>query len=116
MILSRGLASILVLGLMLISASARAQIEARVLMLASRNLLSPANGQPVVIPTQDMVLGCYYMTRQRHGAVGEGMRFGSVEEAMSASYSALDEMVASADFVEGPRAFAEKRKPNWQGK
>jgi enoyl-CoA hydratase/carnithine racemase len=47
---------------------------------------------------------------------GMGMQFGSVEEAMSAQYSALDAMVASEDFREGPRAFSEKRKPEWKGR
>ena len=56
------------------------QIEASVLMLASHNVLSPANGQPVAVPTQDIVLGCYYLTTSRPGAKGEGRRFASVEE------------------------------------
>jgi len=64
--------------------SPKAQIEAQVLMLSSQNLLSPANGQPVVVPTQDIVLGVYYLTKQKIGARGEGRIFGSVEEAMLA--------------------------------
>ncbi|GAB6097974.1 hypothetical protein JCM14469_42280 [Desulfatiferula olefinivorans] len=60
--------------------SIESQIEARVLMLASNNTLSPANGQPIIVPTQDIVLGLYYMTRQVAGAKGEGSVFASLEE------------------------------------
>jgi len=55
--------------------SVEAQTEARVLMLSINNILSPANGRPITVPTQDMVLGCYYMTIETAGARGEGMRF-----------------------------------------
>ncbi len=57
-----------------------AQIEARVLMLSVNNLLSPANGKPIVIPTQDMVLGIYYLTKQQKGANGEGKIFADPED------------------------------------
>jgi DNA-directed RNA polymerase subunit beta' len=60
--------------------SVEAQIEARVLMMSTNNILSPATGRPVIGPTQDIVLGCYYMTRERPGSRGEGMRFASPEE------------------------------------
>jgi len=60
--------------------SPEAQIEATVLMLSSRNILSPANGLPLAVPTQDMVLGIYYLTKAKPGAKGEGRAFGSVEE------------------------------------
>jgi len=60
--------------------SVEAQIEARVLMMSTNNILSPATGRPIIGPTQDIVLGCYYMTRERPGARGEGMRFGSPAE------------------------------------
>src|ERR1700743_428022 len=60
--------------------SPEAQVEASVLMLAPHNILSPASGQPITVPTQDMVLGLYYMTRERVGAKGEGMYFGDVAE------------------------------------
>jgi len=60
--------------------SIEAQIEARVLMMSVNNLLSPANGKPIVYPTQDMVLGIYYMTKERKGAKGEGMVFSDPEE------------------------------------
>ena len=60
--------------------SLEAQLEARVLMMSTNNVLSPANGAPIIVPSQDMVLGLYYTTMQRDGMVGEGMAFGSVEE------------------------------------
>ncbi|HEX9615069.1 MAG TPA: DNA-directed RNA polymerase subunit beta', partial [Bacteroidota bacterium] len=61
--------------------SYEAQLEARVLMLSSHNILSPANGAPIVTPTQDQVLGCYYLTKSKQGDVGEGMIFTSPAEA-----------------------------------
>ena len=61
--------------------SVEAQMEARVLLLSTNNILSPANGKPIIVPTQDMVLGLYYMTRERAFAKGEGMVFSSPEEA-----------------------------------
>jgi DNA-directed RNA polymerase subunit beta' len=64
--------------------SAEAQIEASVLMLASNNLLSPASGQPIAVPSQDIVLGCYYLTRGRDGLRGEGKAFNSTEEVLLA--------------------------------
>ncbi len=64
--------------------SPEAQIEASVLMLSSRNILSPANGQPLAVPTQDVVLGVYYLTKERKGAKGEGRAFASVEEVLLA--------------------------------
>ncbi len=64
--------------------SIEAQIEARVLMMSVNNLLSPANGRPIVYPTQDMVLGIYYMTKERKGAKGEGMVFSDPEEVRAA--------------------------------
>jgi DNA-directed RNA polymerase subunit beta' len=60
--------------------SVEAQIEARVLMMSTNNILSPATGRPIIDPSQDIVLGCYYMTRERPGAPGEGRRFASPEE------------------------------------
>ena len=57
-----------------------AALEAMVLMLSSHNILHPANGAPIVLPTQDMVLGIYYMTKQKSGLKGEGMTFYSSEE------------------------------------
>ena len=60
--------------------SLEAQLEARALMMASNNILSPANGDPIIVPSQDVVLGLYYMTRERIGARGEGMLFCDVHE------------------------------------
>ena len=57
--------------------SPEAQIEAAVLMLASNNILSPASGQPIAVPSQDIVLGIYYLTRDKEGAKGEGRVFAS---------------------------------------
>jgi len=64
--------------------SAEAQIEAKVLMLASNNLLSPASGQPITVPSQDIVLGCYYLTLDRPGLAGENKAFGSVSDVILA--------------------------------
>ncbi len=60
--------------------SLEAQMEARTLMLASNNVLSPANGQPIIVPSQDIVLGLYYATRERINAKGEGMYFADLAE------------------------------------
>jgi len=60
--------------------SIEAQVEARVLMMAVNNILSPANGKPIVVPTQDMVLGIYYLTKERAGAKGEGKIFLDAED------------------------------------
>ncbi len=64
--------------------SAEAQAEARILMLSSNNILSPANGRPVTTPTQDMVLGIYFMTSNRADTLGDGSAFTSVAEALMA--------------------------------
>ncbi len=64
--------------------SLEAQMEARTLMLASNNVLSPANGEPIIVPSQDIVLGLYYMTREKVGALGEGSFFADVSEVLRA--------------------------------
>ena len=64
--------------------SLEAQMEARTLMLASNNVLSPANGEPIIVPSQDIVLGLYYMTRERIAAKGEGMKFADIDELRKA--------------------------------
>ncbi|MDP2056278.1 MAG: DNA-directed RNA polymerase subunit beta', partial [Thiobacillus sp.] len=64
--------------------SLEAQTEARTLMLASNNVLSPANGEPIIVPSQDIVLGLYYMTREKVNAKGEGMLLADVTEARRA--------------------------------
>jgi len=60
--------------------SIEAQVEARVLMMSTNNILSPAHGKPIIVPTQDIVLGLYYATRHRPGALGEHKRFSNFEE------------------------------------
>ena len=60
--------------------SIEAQIEARVLMMSTNNILSPANGEPIIVPSQDIVLGCYYISRERPGALGEGRLFSGPDE------------------------------------
>ena len=60
--------------------SIEAQLEARALMMSTNNILSPANGDPIIVPSQDIVLGLYYMTRENAGAMGTGMYFESVNE------------------------------------
>ncbi len=69
--------------------SLEAQVEARTLMLASNNVLSPANGEPIIVPSQDIVLGLYYMTRERINAKGEGMLFTNTDELRGAWQSGL---------------------------
>jgi DNA-directed RNA polymerase subunit beta' len=64
--------------------SVEAQLEARVLMMSTNNILSPASGNPVIVPTQDIVLGIYYLTKEDIGAVGAGKTFGSIEEVRAA--------------------------------
>ncbi|QEL12149.1 DNA-directed RNA polymerase subunit beta' [Kushneria phosphatilytica] len=56
------------------------QLESRAMMMSTNNVLSPANGEPIIVPSQDVVLGLYYMTRERVGAKGEGMTFSDLEE------------------------------------
>ena len=64
--------------------SAEAQAEARILMLSSNNVLSPANGRPIVTPSQDMIIGMYYLSAVKEGAKGEGRAFSDVDEAVMA--------------------------------
>jgi DNA-directed RNA polymerase subunit beta' len=64
--------------------SPEAQIEASVLMMSSNNILSPASGQPIAIPSQDIVLGCYYLTKAKVGAKGEGRAFASADDVLLA--------------------------------
>ena len=61
--------------------SVEAQLEARTLMMSTNNILSPANGDPIIVPTQDVVLGLYYLTRESADADGTGMIFSSIDEA-----------------------------------
>jgi len=64
--------------------SLEAQLEARALMMSTNNILSPANGDPIIVPSQDVVLGLYYMSRKRINAKGEGMMFANIDEARRA--------------------------------
>jgi len=64
--------------------SPEAQIEATELMMSSKNILSPANGTPIAVPSQDIVLGCYYLTKAKPGAKGEGRAFASIDDVILA--------------------------------
>ena len=64
--------------------SIEAQLEARVLMMSTNNILSPANGKPIIVPSQDIVLGLYYMSLMRDGEKGEGMMFADIDEVEAA--------------------------------
>ena len=71
--------------------SMEARVECKLLMMASNNVLSPSNGRPIAVPSQDIVLGCYYMTKIRGGMKGEGKVFSSTKEVISAyDHDALD--------------------------
>ncbi len=74
--------------------SLESQLEARALMMSSNNILSPANGDPIIVPSQDVVLGLYYMTRERVGARGEGMFFSDVGEVHRAYESRMIDLQA----------------------
>src|SRR5678815_240933 len=74
--------------------SLEAQLEARALMMSSNNILSPANGDPIIVPSQDVVLGLYYMTRERVNAKGEGMTFADVQEVHRAYESRAADLQA----------------------
>jgi len=74
--------------------SIEAQLEARALMMSSNNILSPANGDPIIVPSQDVVLGLYYMTRTKVNAKGEGMVLASLDEARRAFETGAAELQA----------------------
>ncbi|WP_022682973.1 DNA-directed RNA polymerase subunit beta' [Sphingobium bisphenolivorans] len=67
--------------------SLEAQLEARVLMMSTNNILSPANGKPIIVPSQDMVLGIYYLSMEREGEPGEGMLLADMQEVHQALYA-----------------------------
>ncbi len=78
--------------------SLEAQLEARVLMMSTNNILSPANGKPIIVPSQDIVLGLYYLTLDREGEPGEGMVFmdvGEIEQALNADAVTLHSKIRS---------------------
>ncbi len=74
--------------------SIEAQLETRALMMSTNNILSPANGEPIIVPSQDVVLGLYYITRERINAKGEGMVFADITEALRAYDSGAAEIHA----------------------
>jgi DNA-directed RNA polymerase subunit beta' len=74
--------------------SIEAQLEARALMMSSNNILSPANGDPIIVPSQDVVLGLYYMTRTKVNAKGEGMILANLDEARRAYETGAAELQA----------------------
>ena len=77
--------------------SIEAQTEARVLMMSTNNLLSPANGDPIIVPSQDVVLGLYYLTREKIGVKGEGMTFSSVADVERAYSLGIVELHAKVE-------------------
>ncbi len=77
--------------------SIEAQLEARALMMSTNNILSPANGEPIIVPSQDVVLGLYYLTRERINARGEGMVFADVREVHRAYESRRVELHARVE-------------------
>ena len=84
--------------------SVEAQLEARVLMMSTNNILSPANGRPIIVPSQDIVLGCYYMTRERTFARGTGMRFSGPTDVRAAyDHGAVELQAAIECRVDGKR-------------
>ncbi|MGD6818649.1 DNA-directed RNA polymerase subunit beta' [Metabacillus sp. 84] len=93
--------------------SAEAQAEARILMLAAQNILNPKDGKPVVTPSQDMVLGNYYLTMEREDAVGEGMIFRDTNEALIAyqnGYVHLHSRIAVAASSLSNQTFTEEQE------
>ncbi len=74
--------------------SLEAQMEVRTLMMSSNNILSPANGEPIIVPSQDIVLGLYFMTREKIGSRGEGMKFPNISEVSRAYESRVVELNA----------------------
>ena len=97
--------------------SVEAQLEARTLMMSTNNILSPANGEPIIVPTQDVVLGLYYLTRESVKAKGTGMIFSDVDEAQRAYESGVVDLQARIEVrireitvdVEGEKKIGRKR-------
>ena len=87
--------------------SLEAQMEARTLMLSSNNVLSPANGDPIIVPSQDIVLGLYYITRERVNAKGEGMMFANLTELIRAFDQHLVDVTARITVRLKERSFDE---------
>ena len=91
--------------------SLEAQIEARTLMLSSNNMLSPANGEPIIVPSQDIVLGLYYMTRERINAKGEGMVFADVAEVHAPTRPARSSCTRASRCASRKSTLDEDRRP-----
>ena len=69
--------------------SPEAIMEAKLLMLAPNNIISPSNGEPIAVPSQDMVMGCFYMTKERPGSKGEGKAFSNIAQALTAYHNGV---------------------------
>ena len=91
--------------------SLEAQLEARALMMSSNNILSPANGDPIIVPSQDVVLGLYYMTRERVNAKGEGMVFTDVQEVHRAYESRAADLQAKVQSAHRRARAPGRRQP-----
>ena len=94
--------------------SIEAQLEARSLMMSTNNILSPANGEPIIVPSQDIVLGIYYLTREDISVKGEGMIFSNIEEVSRAYYSnkyiSTPKIIVRMDIIEkGESEFKTKK-------
>ena len=90
--------------------SLEAQLEARVLMMSTNNILSPANGKPIIVPTQDIVLGLYYLSLMLEGEPGEGMVFANLDEVQQALERGR-RVAAQQDLVPPAGAAAQRRRP-----
>ena len=94
--------------------SVEAQLEARSLMMSTNNILSPANGEPIIVPSQDIVLGIYYLTREDINVKGEGMIFSNVEEVSRAYYSKTAhihaKIIVRMDIIESGKSEAVNKK------
>ncbi len=88
--------------------SIEAQLEARSLMMSTNNILSPANGEPIIVPTQDVVLGLYYMTREAVNVTGEGMVFADVDEVHRAYENRLAALHAKVKVRISEKVFNEE--------
>ena len=92
--------------------SIEAQLEARALMMSTNNILSPANGEPIIVPSQDVVLGLYYLTRERINARGEGMMFADVREVHRAYESRQVELHARIEVRLPPEKIGPVENPS----
>jgi DNA-directed RNA polymerase subunit beta' len=95
--------------------SLEAQLEAKVLMMATRNILSPASGKPIAVPSQDMVLGSCFLTKEKPGVPGEGKIFSSVSEVISAYQTKKVDLQAKIKVIEITNIRDEKLKDAEQG-